>query len=251
MAAVVVTGGTGRLGRVLVPQLLARGHEVTVLTRRAEPRLPAGAVPRSGDVRTGDGVYAAVEGADVVIHAASSSRRQVRETEEAGARNLAAAAVRAGAHLIYVSVVGVDRHRLPYYRAKYAAEQIVAASGADWTVLRATQFHKLLDQMLSGRFFVRTRHMRFQPVDEGEVARRLVELADGPAQGRVADFGGPQILGVRDLADTRRELAGRRTRLLPLPAVGVLGDYDAGHHLAPDHRAGTRTWREWQADRVG
>ena len=48
MAAVAVTGGTGRLGRVLVARLLAQRHEVPVLSRRSEPRLPAGAVARLG-----------------------------------------------------------------------------------------------------------------------------------------------------------------------------------------------------------
>jgi uncharacterized protein YbjT (DUF2867 family) len=252
MAAVVVTGGTGTLGRVLVPKLLAQGHGVSVLSRRSAPRLPPGAVACLGDVRTGDGVEAAIEGAGVVIHAASSPRRQARETEESGARTVAAAARRTGAHLVYVSIVGVDRHRFPYYRAKYAAEQIVAGSGADWTVLRATQFHELIDTVLGRGVFIRTRHMRFQPVDVGEVAARLVELAGEPAQGLAPDFGGPEVLGIGELADTRREVTGRRTRLLPVPVLGgALADYDAGHHLTPQHRSGVRTWREWLSARTG
>lgn len=251
MAAIVVTGGTGTLGRVLVPKLLDQGHEVAVLTRRAEPRLPDRAIARHGDVRTGEGVDAAIDGADVVIHAASSPRRHARETEEAGARTVSAAARRAGAHLLYMSIVGVDRHRFPYYRAKWAAERIVADSGADWTVLRATQFHDLIDQMLRGGMFIRTRHMRFQPVDVGEVASRLVEMTARPAQGLAPDFGGPEVRGIGELAEVRRTITGRRTRLVLVPAVGgALADYDAGRHLAPDHRCGVRTWREWLAARV-
>lgn len=252
MAAVVVTGGTGTLGRVLVPKLLAQEHDVRVLSRRSEPKLPRGVEARRGDVRTGEGVEAAIDGADVVIHAASSPGRHARETEESGTRLVAAAARRVGAHLLYMSIVGVDRHRFPYYRAKYAAELAVEASGADWTVLRATQFHELIDLFLRRGMFVRTRHMRFQPVDVGEVADRLVELVVAPAQGRVPDFGGPEVLGIRELADTRREVTGRRTRLVLVPALGgALADYDAGLHLTPEHRAGVRTWREWLGDQSG
>ena len=250
MASVVVTGGTGRLGRVLVPQLLASGHEVRVLSRGRGARLASGAGTYTGDVRTGEGVDAAVDGADVVVHAATSSSRHIRETEEAGTRHVADAARRVGAHVVYLSIVGVDRHRLPYYRAKYAAEQILTGSGADWTVLRATQFHRLLDQLLRGPLFVRTRRMSFQPVDEGEIAARLVELVSGPPQGRVPDVGGPEILGIRELADARREITGHRTRLVRAPAVGFLADFDSGCHLAPQQRLGTRTWSQWLADRL-
>ena len=198
-----------------------------------------------GDVRTGDGVAAAVAGAGVVIHAATSPRRQIRETEVEGARHVAAAAAAAGAHLIYVSIVGVDRHRFPYYRAKRAAEQVVESSGAPWTVLRATQFHDLIDQILGARWFLRTPHMRFQPVAPAEVARRLADLAGRPPSALAPDFGGPEIVDLRDLAASRRAARGRAARLVPVPAVGFLADYDHGLHLAPDHRDGTQTWREW------
>ena len=245
MASVLVTGGTGTLGRTLVPQLMAAGHGVRVLSRRKAPRLPAGVAARRGDVRDAPAVAAAAEDVDVVIHAASNPRHHARETEELGARHVAAAARAGGAHLVYVSIVGVDRHRFPYYRAKLAAEHIVAESGADWSTLRATQFHELIEMTLAARLFIRTRHLSFQPVDVGDVARRLVEITGGPPIGLAPDFGGPQVLSIRELADTRRAATGRRTRLVPVPAVGFLADFDAGLHLTPDHRDGTRTWREW------
>lgn len=249
MATVLVTGGTGTLGRAVVPLLLGAGHDTRVLSRRASPRLPEGVSARQGDVLTGSGVDDAVDGCDVVIHAASNPRRNARETEEAGARHVAAAAKRAGAHLIYVSIVGVDRHRYPYYRAKFAAEQIVAGSGADWTVLRATQFHDLIDLFLGRGTFVRTRHLRFQPVEVRDVATRLVELTAATPQGLAADFGGPEVLSIVELAQIRRAVTGRKTRLLPLPAVGFLADFDAGRHLTPEHRAGTGTWQQWLEER--
>ena len=249
MATVLVTGGTGTLGRAVVPLLLQAGHDVRVLSRQASPRVRDGVAAWQGDVLTGTGVEAAVDGSDVVIHAASNPRRHVRETEEAGARHVAAAAKQAGAHVLYVSIVGVDRHRFPYYRAKLAAERIVAGSGADWTVLRATQFHELIDMFLGRSTFIRTRHLRFQPVDVREVAARLTALVAGPAQGLAPDFGGPEVLSIRELAETRQSVTGRSTRLLPLPAVGFLADFDAGRHLTPDHRAGTGTWRQWLEQR--
>jgi uncharacterized protein YbjT (DUF2867 family) len=247
MATVLVTGGTGTLGRATVPLLLDAGHDVRVLSRRTSPRVPEGVRACAGDVRTGAGVGPAVAGADVVIHAASSPCRRMKETEVEGARHVARAARDAGAHVVYVSIVGVDRHRYFYYRAKYAAEHVVAESGADWSVLRATQFHDLMDMFLGTGWFFRTPNLRFQPVDVRDVARRLVLMAGEGPQGLAPDGGGPEILTVGGLATARAEVTGRRTRHVPAPRVGMLRDFDAGLHLAPEHRDGVTTWRQWLA----
>jgi uncharacterized protein YbjT (DUF2867 family) len=247
VGSVLVTGGTGTLGRQLVPRLLAAGHEVRVLSRRADASAPDGATVFRGDIRTGDGIAAAMQGADAVVHAASNPTRQMRETEVEGARNVCNTARATGAHVVYVSIVGVDRHRYPYYRAKLAAEEIVAGSGAPWTVLRATQFHDLIELFFSKGWFISTRHLAFQPVDAGEVAVRLVELVGAGPQQLVPEFGGPEILSVRELAETRRRITGRGVRLVPVPRVGWLADFDRGAHHAPEQRNGQVTWAEWLA----
>ena len=250
MSVVLVTGGTGTLGRAVLPLLAAAGHDVRVLSRRPDPRgVPEGVAAYQGDVRTGAGLADAVAGTDVVIHAATSPRREVRQTEVEGARNVAAAAAAIGTHLIYVSIVGVDRHRFPYYRAKRAAEVVVENSAAPWTVLRATQFHDLIDQVLAGRWFIRTPHRRFQPVAVTEVAARLVDLIGQPAHGLAPDFGGPEILDLRELAAQRRAIRGHAARLVPVPPVGFLADYNAGLQLSPQHRDGALTWRDWLSGR--
>jgi uncharacterized protein YbjT (DUF2867 family) len=251
MATVLVTGGTGTLGRAVVPLLLAGGHDVRVLSRRAAPEVPDGVRAFAGDVRTGTGVERAAAGCDIVIHAASNPRRQVKETEVEGARHVAAAARAAEAHLVYVSIVGVDRHRYFYYRAKYAAEHVVAESGARWSVLRATQFHDLLEMALGSGWFIRTPDLRFQPVAVDDVARRLVDVATGEAQGLAPDFAGPEVLGIEEIAALRQDIRGRRTRLVRVPRLGFLRDFDAGLHLAPDHRDGVTTWRDWLTARSG
>ena len=249
MATVLVTGGTGTLGRRVVRRLASDGHDVRVLSRQPHPRVPPGAVSYLGDVRTGVGVSDAASGAGVIVHAASDPRRHARSTELEGARHVAKAARLSDAHLVYVSIVGVDQHRFPYYRAKLAAEQEIASSRVRWTVLRATQFHDLIDLALGGRWFIRTPHLRFQPVDVEEVADRLVAVALGAPQGLLPDFGGPEVLSIGDLAATRTEVVGESARLIRVPRWWFVADFDRGRHLTPDHRAGTVTWREWLAAR--
>jgi uncharacterized protein YbjT (DUF2867 family) len=248
MAKVLVTGGTGMLGRQLVPRLVQRGHDVRVLSRKPAAHLPEEASWLQGDVLDQGGIRAAVSGMDVVVHAASSPARKARRTEVDGTAHVVDALSGTRAHIIYVSIVGVDRHRFPYYRAKLAAERVVESSQSTWTIQRATQFHDLMDLFLGYPVLPVTQNMRFQPVDAGEVADRLADLVEGGGSGHAPDFGGPEVMPIRELADIRRRETGRRARLIRLPALGFLRDFDDGKHLCPDNRSGRRTWLEWLRD---
>ena len=247
MAEVLVIGGTGTLGRLVVDELRGRRHGVGVLSRSASPPVPAGVTAWQGDVRTGHGLARALEGTDTVVQSVAG-RLRLRATEVAGMANLLAAA--GHRHLVYVSIVGVDRHRFPYYRAKWQVEQMLEGSQARWTIQRATQFHQLLDAALGTGWFVRTPHLHFQPVDPAELALRLADLVEAGPSGRAPDVGGPDVLSVEELAEARRKATGQRTRLLRVPAVGFLGDFDRGVHLCPDHRVGRVTWAAWLGSQV-
>ena len=244
MAVVLVTGGTGTLGSALASRLVGRGHEVRVLSRSAGPA-PEGTTRWVGDVRTGAGLGPAFEGADVVVHAASNPWRRVRETELAGTAHVLSAAQRSASHVIYVSIVGVDVSRVPYYRAKRAAELLVEAHSGSWAIQRATQFHPLLATFFSRGVFFRTPHLAFQPIDRGDVADRLVTLAESGETGHAADLGGPEVLSIRELVDIKARCSGKTTRLVPVPAVSFLADFDRRLHCTPEHADGTRTWEAW------
>lgn len=250
MANVLVTGGTGFLGTTLVRVLSDSGHDVTAVSRRP-PRTPHPAVRYAQAHVTVLGSVAGLfgDGADTVVHAATSVRRRARVTELRGTREVAETARRHGAHFVYVSIVGVDRNRLPYYRAKLDAEREVERVGGRWTVQRATQFHDLLDVFFGWPVFPRTPDLAFQPVDTGDVSRRLEALVAAGPQGRAEDFGGPDVLSVRTLAKSRAKWRGRAALLVPMPRVGFFADYDRGTHLCPEHRGGARTWEEWLAHR--
>jgi uncharacterized protein YbjT (DUF2867 family) len=245
VARVLVTGGTGVLGSALVRVLAGQGHDVVGLSRRP-PAHPADGVRYvHGDVQTGEGVEEEAARSDAVVHAVSGRHRPIR-VEIEGTLTVAAASARAGAHLLYVSIVGIDANPFGYYKAKLQSERVVEASGQRWTILRATQFHDLVDTFLGFPVFPVTRHLRFQPVDVGDVSRRLAQLVAAGPSGRADDFGGPEVAPLRDLAAARRRITGRRARLVPVPVVGeTLLEFDEGAHLCPDHRSGTRTWEEW------
>jgi uncharacterized protein YbjT (DUF2867 family) len=101
---ILVTGGTGTLGRRVVTRLREAGRDVRVLSRHGHE-----AAERiqyvTGDLLAGQGIDSAVDGTDIIVHCAGSNKG-----DDVATRNLVSAASRAGAnHLIYVSVVGADR----------------------------------------------------------------------------------------------------------------------------------------------
>jgi uncharacterized protein YbjT (DUF2867 family) len=250
MRPILVTGGTGTLGRPLLAELAGAGAPLRVLSRRPRPR-PGGPPVEwvTGDLATGRGLGEAVRGVGVVVHCATNPIRPRRVDVEGTRRLLAAARAAGSPHLAYVSIVGIDRVPFRYYRAKLAAERLVQAAGLPWTVLRATQFHDLLHLGLAALARLPVlplpRGWRFQPVDTGEVAGRLAALALGEPAGRVPDLGGPQVLAVEELARGYLQAAGRRRPLLPLPVPGAA----ARGFRAAGHADGRRTWAEFLAAR--
>lgn len=250
---ILLTGGTGGLGRELVRAAEAAGHTVRVASRRACPHdAPAGREWARMDVETGEGLREALDGADAVIHAASDPRRHAA-VDVQGTRRLAEAAREAGTtHLVYVSIVGIDQVPFAYYRAKLQAEQLVAASLVPHSILRITQFHAFVESMIAGcarapLVMPLPVKLRFQPVATAEAAVRLVRAAEHGPRGRLPDFGGPEVLTLGEMARTWKAARGVRKPIVNLPLPGRLGAaLRAGRNtLQGGGERGTVRWEEW------
>lgn len=253
VTSVLVTGGAGKLGGEVVARLLARGHRVRILTHSGAASPVAGAEVAAGDLVTGDGLGTALDGMQVVIHAASNSQ-QPQEVDVAGTRHLLEAARASGLspHIVYVSIVGVDRSDYPYYVAKYAAESLTRESGLPWSILRATQFHSFVASALRSLGIdtlpevVTPEGVRFQSVEIGEVADRLVALAEGAPTGQVEDMGGPEILTLEAMAAIYLRARGRQASVRVEPMSRFL-TFRSGINLTPEHATGALTWEEYVA----
>jgi len=236
---IAVAGGTGVVGRHVVDVARERGHDVVVLARA-----------EGVDLTTGAGLAERLAGVDAVVDV-TSVRTQKREDAEAffGAvtRNLQAAGA---AHVVALSIVGIDDVDTGYYAGKRLQERLLAEGTAPWSVLRATQFHEFAEQALQfvriGPFSLVPR-MLSQPVAAREVAEALVHLAEAGPSGRVPDLAGPER---HDMVDLSRRVADRR-RVVPVRVPGAAGRAMRSGALCPrgDGPRGRITFDAWLASR--
>jgi uncharacterized protein YbjT (DUF2867 family) len=257
---ILVTGGTGTLGRLVVRRLGDAGYKVRVLSRRSH-KSGDGTEFMIGDLASGEGIEPAVDGVETIVHLAGSARGDEDKT-----RNL----VRATSsqtrlpHLVYISVVGaqripigsrVDRAMFGYFASKLAAEKVIEDSGLPWTMLRATQFHEgmltVAQQMVKLPVIPLPVGFCFQPVEADEVAARLVELTLGEPSGLVPDMGGPRVYGAAELLRGYLRATKQRRLIVPVWLPGKAArEFRAGANLAFEQAVGQRTWEEFLAERL-
>lgn len=244
MVRIAVVGGTGTVGRHVVDVVRAAGREPVVLARST-----------GVDLLTGAGLDGALRDVDAVVDVTNfplQRRRAAVEAFSSAADHLLAAASAAQVrHLVVVSIVGVDRVDTGYYAGKLEHERRFLAGSVPVSVLRSTQFHEFVPQLLAAvpGPVALLPSMRLQPVAAREAASALVELALGPAVGRAPDLAGPEEHWSADLA--RRYLRARGSRRLVVPLRGPVAASRAatGGALLPTGPGprGTLTFDEWLA----
>ena len=234
------------LGRQIVERLRSKSARVRVLSHSGWPGT------LRGDLLTGEGLERAVRGVDAIIHCATSPFRKPRGVDMEGTGRLLRAAAKAGvSHCVYISIVGIDRAAsYPYYGIKLDTERVVKDSPVPHTILRATQFHDLI--LMTMRFLDQLPLMPIpggflgQPIDSGEVADRMVELALSEPAGRVPDVGGPEIRTLEDAARIYLDAMGSQKQILKLPFPGKTARaFRDGTLTCPENRYGKIRWEEF------
>jgi uncharacterized protein YbjT (DUF2867 family) len=237
-----VAGGTGCVGRFVVEALRANGDEPVVLARST-----------GVDLTTGAGLDDALRGVSVVIDASNVTNLTRRASVgffEAATGHLLEAGQRAGvSHHVALSIVGIDRLDYGYYAGKRRQEELVLSGDAPASVLRATQFHEFVAQLLDrakGPVAVVPR-MRTQPIAAREVAEALVAIAAGPPIGLAPELAGPQPLELTDLVHRLLQARGSHRLVARLPVPGKVGRAMANGGLLPTAPGprGVQTFAEW------
>ena len=203
-----------------------------------------------GDLATGRDLRQALAGAEVVVHAATAPTGDPWEVDVAGTRRLVQHVDRnLLRHLVYVSMVGVDRAPYGYYRAKFAAEQVLLASGLPVTLLRITQFFPFVDFLFEtarrGPVLPVPMSWRARPVDLGEAAGHVASWVAAAPTGGVVEFGGPEELSAADMARAWVDARAPGTRVVPTPLPGKLSAaFREGAAVPSGGPRGRRTYAE-------
>ncbi|KHL10612.1 uncharacterized protein YbjT (DUF2867 family) [Mumia flava] len=242
---IAVIGGTGMLGAPVTAALRDRGHEVRVLTRHSEHPV---------DLTTGEGLEDALDGCDAVVEAANTrSPKLAEEVMVGGTRRILAAEQRVGVpHHLAISIVGQEAVPFGYYRAKVEQERLVVDGPVGWTLVRATQFHPFVADLLASAArlgVVPAPRFLTQPVDAGEVGAVFADAVEEGPEGRTITVAGPEARPLRAFVDEWRDGTGSHALRIPLRVPGGLGRAlrDGGLVTdSPDVR-GRITFRQWLA----
>jgi NADH dehydrogenase len=233
---ILVTGGTGVVGRSTVTALLQHGHVVHLLSRNADrdaAQWPHGVTPIRGDVGNAASIAGAAVDCEAILHLTAIVDEHGANTFERvnveGTRNVLREAERAGVRkFVYVSSLGANTGASPYHRSKRKAEAIVRQFNGAWTVLRIANVYGPGDEQISLLLrMVRSLPIlpvlgggdqQFQPIwhdDVAEVLAREVERDD--LAGKELDVAGGDLTSQTDLIQRFARITGRDTPRIQVP----------------------------------
>ena len=227
---IVVIGGTGLIGTQLCKLLREAGHDVL------------SASPRSGvNAVTGEGLQAALQGAEVVVDVANSPSFEdaaVLEFFEKSGQNLAVAEKAAGVkHHIALSVVGTERMlESGYFRAKMAQEDLIKKAGVPFTIVRATQFFEFIGAIVQYSMqgdTARLTSAALQPVASADVAAVLANIAVAAPTGNIVELAGPDKQPLVEFARTYLQHTKDQRQVITDDSAGYYGAVINDQSLTP------------------
>ena len=243
---VVVVGGTGQVGRQLIRLLTAEGHEATAASRST-----------GVDAVTGEGLAEALAGAHAVVDVTNApgwGDDEVLAFFTTSTRNLLDAGRAAGVrHHIVLTIVSAERNPgSGYQRAKVAQEDLVAASGVPYTILRATQFYSFLGTIADTATVDGAVHApaaAFQPVAVEDVAATLAEYAIGAPADAIVDLAGPEKQPMTEFLRRFLDATHDPRKLVEDPAATYFGAPLTDESLVPTgnhtERIGAMSFADW------
>lgn len=221
---ILITGSTGQLGSALRDLLTNVNYDVRI-TSRKKPKDIGRFEWIYSDFSTGKGFEDVLKDVNVVIHAATNPMKHTYNIDVMGFKSFLGNAHQID-HLIYPSIVGIEEIPLPYYKHKLEAENILKNSGIPYTLTRATQFHSFVDRLFLSKSvlnrYIVPGNYQFQSVDVNEFANYLIQFIEHGPQGKTDDFGGPEILTLKQMAELKIKINHESKKVISIPFPGKL-----------------------------
>ncbi|HWU80747.1 MAG TPA: SDR family oxidoreductase [Caulobacter sp.] len=241
---IVVIGGTGLIGSSVVANLLRQGHDAVA------------AAPNTGvNTLTGEGLDAALAGADIVVDVANSPQFEAGPALEffmTSSRNLLAAGQKAGIkHHVALSVVGTERlQESGYFRAKIVQEALIRASPIPYSILRSTQFFPFVQGIIQAGQVGDEVHVSpalVQPIAPPDVAGALTDVVLGQPVNGLIEVAGPAAFGLDQFVARYLQAKADPRKVVSDPAALYFGVELQERSLTPgeDHIHVLTTFEDW------
>jgi uncharacterized protein YbjT (DUF2867 family) len=233
---ILVTGGTGVIGEGVIPELLARGHSLRLLSRHAgdDAKQWDGVEPFDGDVSDASSIGGAAAGCDAILHIAGIVAEHPPEVtfqsvNVDGTRNMIEEAKRSNARrFVFVSSLGADIGTSDYHQSKLAAERLVEQSALEWTIVRPGNVYGPGDEVVSLILkmvralpavpVIDNGDQQFQPIWHEDLAKVLAAAVErNDLSSQILDAAGPEITSMNDLLKRFAEITGRSPVRIPVP----------------------------------
>jgi len=252
---ILITGGTGHLGQKIVQLIKSKEYEVKVLTSKSDLTNEDNINYFTENLSQNIGLKAATKDIDTIIHCASNPR-DFEKVDIEGTQNLLNAIDKNSIkHFVYISIVGIHKSNYPYYQAKLKVENILKGSGIPYTIVRTTQFHSfvfnliqsVIDETTSEKAILKIpERLKFQSIATEEVAELLVKSALKSPQGLLHDFGGPEILSFEEMTATYLKEAQLNWNIQTEPTDNIRHElFRTGINLCRDNAFGKETWERF------
>lgn len=235
---ILVTGGTGVIGEGVIPELIARGHRVRLLSRHADEDAKQwpDVEPFSGNIADASSLQNAAQGCDAILHIAGIAEEHpptvtFQSVNIDGTRNILAEAQRAGVkNFVFVSSLGADVGESDYHESKLAGERLVEESQLDWTIVRPGNVYGPGDEVMSLILkmvralpavpVIDSGDQEFQPIwheDLAKVLAAVVERNDLAQQ--ILEAAGSEITTMNDVVNRFRDITGRSPLKVQVPSA--------------------------------
>lgn len=245
MKKIFLTGGTGLLGRKFLEEIPEEEFEI-VLGKRIVDVSKDHLEQVYFDMEDKD-LKLNLKDIDIVVHLASNTSDLSATSDILGIQKLLEFVEQYKVeHLVFISIVGVGKVPIKYFKTKYEVEQLIQKKCTKYSILRSTQFLEFFEQEVQKqlrRKIAIIPNLKYQPIETSIVAKRLVEICRGKNTNSIMEIGGSNSLFFHDAIRMYQKWKGNNSLIISIPnfLLGKLGK----SLTTKNSILSSKTWREY------